>query len=59
MFNDKVSHTILADSGVFHGSNLGLLLFLIFVNDLPSRITSECLMYADNLTFESLKTQDI
>ena len=34
--------------GVSQGSVLGLLLFLIYVNDMPQAITSTLLLYADN-----------
>lgn len=36
-------------SGVPQGSNLGPLLFLMFVNDLLNRIDSPCLAYADDI----------
>jgi hypothetical protein len=36
-------------SGVNQGSNLGPILFLIFVSDLSKHISSEVLMYADDL----------
>jgi hypothetical protein len=50
-FNGCISNALHVNTGVPQGSILGPLLFLIFVNDVPSTIThSKISMYADDTT---------
>ncbi|CAH8511872.1 unnamed protein product [Dicrocoelium dendriticum] len=47
--NDTYSPSVLMSSGVPQGSVLGPELFKFFINDLPSTLRTECLIYADDL----------
>ena len=49
VLNGKTSSWIPVTSGTPEGSVLSPLLFLLFINDLPSHVHSECLMYADDV----------
>ena len=57
VYNNR-SHTKPVLSGVPQGSILGPLLFILFLNDLPSRISSSCLIYADDVKIWRKTTSD-
>ncbi|GBN13255.1 hypothetical protein AVEN_81207-1 [Araneus ventricosus] len=51
-FNNVVSDAFSNTSGIPHGSNLGHLLFILFINDLCGEFGfSGCLLFADDLNF--------
>ena len=48
MIGDNSSKCLEVTSSVPHGSVLGLLLFTIFINDLPDHVRNKCKLYADD-----------
>ncbi|GBM59470.1 putative RNA-directed DNA polymerase from transposon BS [Araneus ventricosus] len=59
-FNNAVSREFSGTSGVPQGSNLGPLLFILFINDLTSVFKySECLLFADDLKLFSSMNSNI
>ena len=52
---DAISRHYVMSSGLPQGSVLEPLLFLIFVNDLPEQISSECRLFADDALLYSTR----
>ena len=49
MVNGSSSEPTAVSSGVPQGSVLGLLLFLIYINDLPMNVKSKVILFADDI----------
>ena len=51
------SSNVHVDSGVLQGTLLGLLMFLIFINDLPSQVSSQAHLFAaDYLLYRTIES---
>lgn len=56
--NGALSERIPAPSGVPQGSVLGPLLFNLYVNDIPEKIASDCVLFADDMKLWRLIKSD-
>ena len=54
VFNGQSSKWSLIKAGVLHGSILGPLLFLVYINDLPEGITTSAKLFADDTSLFSV-----
>ena len=57
--DDTVSEFLPTSSGVLQGSCLGLVLFIIYTNDLPQHINGKVVMYADDTQILASSQLDI
>ena len=53
-FEGTHSSTCVVYSGVPHGRELGFLLLLVFINDLPDSVTSDAQLFADDCMLNSV-----
>ena len=59
VLNNTCSESTSVLSGVPQGSVLGLLLFLLFINDLPDVVSSQLKLYADDaLLYRTISSED-
>jgi len=59
VLNGCASHSIPVTSGVPQGSVLGPVLFTMFVNDIPSTVSSSVFMFADDTKiFRAIRSSD-